>query len=472
MNVLTDGQLRQLHAASLRLLGEVGVHIPHARMLARFKEAGAHVDRDTQIVTIPETIVAHALETCGKTFTIYGRDRSLTAAFGQGTRNYNSTAGQALWVDDDFTTRRYPSLEDVATAARLGDALPWINIVGAMADPHEIPPAHRCVVVAAELLKHTTKPVTFWFHDGASARFLVELFTIVAGSEAEAARYPLAYPLLEPISPLSFPHDALDLLEEVCRLPLPVQIGPMAQVGATAPGTLAGTLAQENAEILAGICAVQLVREGTPVCYGGLPHAFDMRSTRIIFGGPEQALMAVAMTQMGKFYGLPVYINAGLTDSKLPDAQAGIETGITLSQGAMAGADIFCHLGICGADLGASTLMLMLQHEVIGYTERMLRGIDFSEETLGIDVIRKVGPRGNFLAEEHTCLHFRDEVWVPELLDRSSWENWLKSPDRDMMARCRSARDQILSTHTPVPLDDDTTREVDALLADARLHLD
>ena len=121
----------------------------------------------------------------------------------------------------------------------------------------------------------------------------------MAGTREELELRPPAFPFLEPISPLSFAFDGLDLLFETCKVPLPVPIGPMAQVGATAPGTLAGTLAQENAEILAGICVTQLIRAGTPVCYGGIPHAFDMRTTQLIFAGPEQALMAVAMTQMG-----------------------------------------------------------------------------------------------------------------------------------------------------------------------------
>ncbi|MDQ1257786.1 MAG: hypothetical protein QG656_2392, partial [Candidatus Hydrogenedentes bacterium] len=253
--------------------------------------------------------------------------------------------------------------------------------------------------------------------------------------------------------------------------PLPVHMGPMAQTGATAPGTLAGTLAQENAEILASLCVVQLIRPGTPVCYGGIPHAFDMRSTQLVFAGPEQALMAVALTQLGKSYGLPVYINVGLTDSKIADAQAGIEAGITLACGAMAGADIFGHMGICGVDLGSSAIMLVMQHEIVSYVERLMRGIELSDETLGLDVIDKVGPGGNYLAEEHTALHFRDELWFPKLLDRSYWEPWVNGGRKDMMTRCREEKDALLASHTPTPLDDDMTREVNRLVADAQRHL-
>ncbi len=470
LSVLGENEVWRLHEASLMILRDVGVHLPHEDALALFEDAGARVDHARQHVFIPETLVTWALQVCGKQFTLYGRDRSKTAVFGAGQRNYNSVAGEAFWVDDQ-ANRRYASLEDVATAARLVDALPNINIAGAMSDPHEMPPEYRCVFVAAELLKNTTKPIMFWFHDRASAKFVLELFEIVAGSREQAAAFPVAYPFLEPISPLRFPRHGVDLLFETCKVPLPVPIGPMAQVGATAPGTLAGTLAQENAEILAGICLVQLIHAGTPVCYGGIPHAFDMRTTQMIFAGPEQALMAVAMTQLGKTYGLPVYINVGLTDSKVPDGQAGIEAGITLAMGAMAGADVFGHLGICGMDQGSSLAMLMLQHELIGYVERLARGIAVNEDTLGLDTIRAVGPGGNFLAETHTALHFRNELWFPALLDRHYFETWAELGRPDILQRGIAAKNEILAAHQPAPLPDDVNKAVERLLTDARKHL-
>lgn len=455
-----------MHDASMRILDRLGVQIPHPEALDRLAEAGARVDRHQQRAWIPEQVVRECLQTAGKTFCLYGRDREKKAQFGVGKRNYNSSAGQALWIED-ASRRRYPTLDDVATASRLADALSEVNIVGAMADPHEVPVAYRCVFVAAEQLKHTTKPLTFWFHDRASARFLLELFTIIRGNEQEAAAYPLAYPFLEPISPLRFPREGIDLLFETCRFQLPVPVGPMAQTGATAVATLAGTMAQQNAEILAGICLVQCIQPGTPVCYGGIPHAFDMRTTQVIFGGPEQALMAVGLAELGRWYGLPVYVNVGLVDSKVPDAQAGIEAGITLACGALAGADIFGHLGICGADQGASLPMLLMQHEIIGYVERLLRGVEVNDDTLGIDVIESGIEAGSFLGLEHTARHFRREMWFPRLLDRRFWQSWAADGCQDLFARARSAQDQILRQHKPEPLDDSTARDIDRLLADA-----
>jgi len=469
LNVLTDSQIRRLHEASLHILEKVGVQVPHPEVRRRFEEAGAKVEGN--LVVIPEALVVRSLEQAGKSFTIYGRDRNKQAVFGEGKRNYNSISGEALWIDDDTGQRRYASAKDAGTAARLVDALPKVTIAGAMSDPHELSPEYGAAACMAEMLRNTTKPLGLWFHNRTVSRFMVEIMIAVAGTEEEAAKYPLAYPFLEPISPLRFPFAGVDALFETARLNLPIPIGPMAQTGLSAPGTLAGTLAVENAEILAGICITQLVNPGNAVCYGGVCHAFDMRTTQMIFAGPEQALMAVAMTQMGKHYGLPVYINVGLTDSKVADAQAGMEAGITLVCGALAGADIFGHLGICGVDQASSLDMLVMQHELIGYVERLMHGIDFDEETLGLAVIEEVGPGGSFIDQEHTARHFRKELWFPKLLDRQFYDAWMNGGAKTMGQRCREEKGRLLKEHQPEPLPEGLDREIERVLAAARREL-
>jgi len=469
--VLDEAQLQRLHEASCHLLATVGVHIPHDDMRARFAEAGAIADDATAMVRIPEALVTSLLASAGKTFTLYGRDLKKTAAFGVGRRNYNTIAGEAYFIDDHSGERRWATLEDVATASRLGDALEHLIIVGAMSDPHELPVSYRVVEVTATQLRHTTKPITFWYHDRASAAFLNELFIALRGSEEKAAKYPVAYPFLEPISPLRFPHHGIDLLYETARLNLPVPIGPMCQAGMSGPVTLAGTLAIENAEILAGICITQLIRPGMPVCYGGIPHAFDMRTTQMIFCGPEQALMAVAMTQLGKRYGLPVYINVGLTDSKCVDAQAGMEVGITLACGALAGADIFGHMGICGVDQASSLDILVMQHEVMGFVERLMRRFEVNDETLALDVIAEVGAGGTFMDHEHTARHFREEIWYPKLLDRQFYDAWAEGGKETLAERCRAEKERLLWEHTVPPLPAEVEVEFARITAAARRHL-
>lgn len=467
---LSDEQIQRVHETSLRVLAEVGMQVPHAEVRARFADAGARVD-DGERVRLPPEVTMRLVGMAGRQFTLYGRDPARRAVFGDGARNYNSSAGQASWLDRPGAARRYGTLEDVATAARLGDALNGLTIVGAMADPHELPSAWRCVEVLSTLLRGTTKPVMFWFHDRASARYLVEAMVALRGSEAEAKRLPLCYPLLEPISPLRFPFQGLDLLFETARLNLPVAVGPMAQMGLTAPGTLAGTLVQQNAEVLAGIAATQVVQPGLPVCYGGICHAFDMASTQVIFGGPEQALFGVALTQMGKYYGLPVYVNTGLTDAKRPDAQAGIEAGVTLALTAGAGADIFGHLGICGADQGASPDMLVMQDEIIAYVEQLMRNSEFDDDALGFDEIAAVGPDGSFIDRDHTVAHFRRELWFPRLLDRQFYQAWQDAGATTLETRAQVRLETVFHEHTPEPLPADLARELDRIVSAARRHL-
>jgi len=470
-NVLTDQQIDRIHDTSLAILERIGVIVPHEDMLSRLADHGAQVDRPAQRVRMGGELVRWALDKAAGRFTLYGRDLKRTAEFGAAKRNYNGSAGQALWLDAPGQPRRYATLADARSATRLCDALDSINMAGAMSDPHELPAAWRCVAVAAEMIRHTTKPITFWYHDRASARFLNELMIAVRGSEAEAAQYPLFYPLLEPISPLRFPFHGIDLLYETSRLNLPVPIGPMAQMGVSAPATVAATLAQQNAEVLAGIVVTQCVREGTPVCYGGICHSFDMRTTQVVFGGPEQAIFSVAMTQMAKRYGLPVYVNAGLTDAKRPDAQAGAETAATLQLAAAAGADIFGHMGICGADQAASVDLLVMQDEIIAYVESVMRDIEFSDDTFALDVIDQVGPGGDFIAEMHTAEHFRDQMWFPALLDRSFYDAWHTAGAESMAGRCRARVEHLLATHTPQPVDTDLDRELTRIVDAARNEL-
>ena len=471
VKVLTDQQINKIHQKSLEILETIGVNIPHSEILTRFAEKGAVVDLNKKLVKIPSELVMELLSKAGKKFSLYGRDLTKKAEFGFGKHNYNTSGGQAFWIDKVGAKRRYATLNDVRTATRFADALEQITIPGAMADPHEIPVEWRAVTVASEIIKNTTKPIIFWFYDRSSTKYIVDLLVALRGAEKKTQDYPMFYPLFEPVSPLSFPFNGIDLLFETARVNMPILIGPMAQMGISAPATIAGTLIQENAEILAGICITQLIREGMPVCYGGICHAFDMKKMQIIFGGPEQAIFSIAMTQMGKFYELPVYINVGLTDSKLPDAQAGLECGLTLAMGTGAGADIFGHMGISGVDQAGSLDMLVLQSEIIDFVENMNREIHFDDDTFALDVIADTGPSGSFINKPHTSKHFRKELWFPSLLDRESYENWVSKGAQTLEERCRKKKEEILLNHTPEILSNDLTKELNNIVDSAKKNL-
>jgi len=472
LQLLTEPEIEAIKDASLAILRDTGIMVHHEEMLRLLGEAGAQVDAPRRIARLPERLIMDSVGRAGKQYVLYGRDKTRTARFGSGDLVLMSSPGQYAWIDLDTGRRRPATMEDSRDAIRLGDALDNITIVGAMAQPETLSEKYRDVVLTGELVKRTGKPTRCWVRNGATARYLLEIYRTVAGGEEALRAHPMVEAFLEPISPLQLPGDGLDIVREFARAGQPVSIGPMAMTAGTAPGTLAGTLAQENAEILAGIVITQLLAPGTPITYGGIPHLMDPRTGICSFGAPEQGLMAVAMVQIARSYGFPVYINVGLTDAKLPDTQAGMEKAATLLLGVLAGADTFGHCGICGTDHAGSLLWLAFDNELMSYVKRMARGFTVDNEHLAPEVVHTVGPAGNFLAEEHTVRHFREEMWLPSSVwTRQPYDLWHSEGATSFADRLRGRVRDILASHPAQPLDEALSREIDRIVAAAKREL-
>ncbi len=465
IGLLSASEIQRIHDASLTILRDTGVMVHQPDILKLLGEAGARVDATCAMAHLPEGMVMEALARVGKRYVLHGRDPQLVARFGYGELVLLSSPGQHRWLDLQTDRLRAATLTDTRDAIRLGDALPNITFVGPIAQPAEVSEKHREVVLTAELVKWTAKPTMAWTHNGQTARYVLEIYRTVAGGEKALREKPMTEAFLEPISPLQLPKDGLEMLREFVAAGQPVSVGPMALASGTAPATLAGTLAQENAEILAAVVVTQLLGPGTPMKYGGIPHILDPRTSICSFGSPEQALMAVAMTQMGKFYGMPVYINVGLTDSKVLDAQAGMEKAATLALGALAGADMFGHAGICGTDHAGSLAWLMADNEAMAYVKRITRGFEIAPETLATELVHAVGPAGSFLAEEHTVAHFRQELWPPgPAWTRQGYSEWEQTGRTSMRDRMVAEVTRTLSKHTIPALEPALARELDRIV--------
>ncbi len=472
LQFLSEQEIQAIHDASLAILRDTGIMVHHDEMLKLLAEAGAQVDWTHKIARLPENLVMDCISRAGKQYVLHGRDPERSARFGYGDLVLMSSPGQYAWIDSETGQRRPSTTQDLRDAVCLGDALPHITIVGAMAIAADVPVAYRDVFLTAELVKGTTKPTRCWVANGRTARYVLEIYRAIAGGDAALRARPMVEAFLEPISPLQLPHDGLDVLMEFVRAGQPASFGPMAMASGTAPATLAGTLAQENAEVLSGVVVTQLLAPGTPVTYGGIPHIMDPSTSICSFGSPEQALMGVAMAQIARFYGFPVYINVGITDAKVPDAQAGIEKGATMVLGVLAGADTFGHAGICGTDHGASLPWLLIDNELMAYVKRIARGLEINADTLAIDVIHAVGPAGNYLAEEHTVQHFRREIWLPgPAWTRQTWDGWESEGQTSMGERAAAEVKRILATHEPEPIDEALAREVDRIVKSARREM-
>lgn len=472
VKILSEKEIQDIHEAALLILRDAGVVVHHEGVLKLLAEAGAQVERQRKIALLPELLVMDCVARAGKQYILYGRDPARTARFGYGDLALMSSPGQRAWIDSQTGQLRPATMQDLRDAIRLADALPNITIVGSMAQPAELSENYREVVLTAELVKNTGKPTRTWVHNGRTARYVLEIYRTIAGGDGALRARPMVEAFLEPISPLQLPRDGLDVLIEFVRAGQPVSIGPMAMASGTAPATLSGTLAQENAEILAGVVVTEILAPGTPVTYGGIPHIMDPRTSICSFGSPEQALMAVAMVQMGRFYGFPVYINVGLTDSKVLDVQAGIEKGSTMVLGALAGADTFGHAGICGTDHGAGLAWLAVDDAIMGYVKRIVRGFQVNPETLAADLVKTVGPAGSYLAEEHTVKHFRQELWLPgRAWTRETWDLWEAQGRTSMADRALEEVNHILATHKSEPMDEALAQEIDRIVECAKSEL-
>lgn len=262
--------------------------VQHPEVVQELVSARASIESAHPIVHLPETVVMDSIARAGKAYVLHGRDAQRTARFGAGELLLMSSPGQHAWFDTQTEQMRPATLDDARKAIRLGDALPNISIVGAMAQPAGMNERFREVLLAAELIKGTTKPTRSWVSTVETARFVLELFRTVAGGEAALRARPMTKGFLTPISPLQFPEDGLAVLREFIRTGQPVCIASMPMATGTAPVTLAGAMAVANAEFLADNVVTQQLGPGTPILYGGIPHIMDPRTTLCSFGAPEQ----------------------------------------------------------------------------------------------------------------------------------------------------------------------------------------
>jgi trimethylamine--corrinoid protein Co-methyltransferase len=334
----------------------------------------------------------------------------------------------------------------------------------------EVPIEVRDIRIFSEMLKRTRKPVRSWVQGPQSAKYVLELLRVVAGG-SQALRYkPRGLFGFEPTSPLMLSENSLETMKVWVEAGQPVTIGPMVQSMGTGPVTLAGTIAQQDAEILAGLVVVQALAPGVGVLYNCASLTLDPRTGNSIFASPEETLLMAGSAQVGHHHGLPVGLQMGLTDAKVPDAQAGMEKGMSLMMGALAGMNVTGGLGIAGCDQGASVPQLILDNEILGYVRKVARGFTVDDETMAFEAVQRVGISGNFLSDRHTVAHVR-ERWIPGLSDRKGWEIWDREGGQTMLDRAYAEGERILREHQPDWLDEATQLELDRVVAAAEREL-
>jgi trimethylamine--corrinoid protein Co-methyltransferase len=271
------------------------------------------------------------------------------------------------------------------------------------------------------------------------------------------------------ISPFSFEPNRVDVLLEMCRFGHPFQIYTIPSTGTTSPVTLAGTLALMAAELLSGLVLTQLVNPGVPVRLMGYGGTADMRTGEFTFASPEKTLMAGALAQMLRYYGVPQGVHGSTTRANVLDAQAGYETGMLNLFSALSGSDVVIECTSASLENTAASVpeQAIVSNEICGFINRILRGIEVNPDTLAVDVMREIGPGGEYLTHEHTMNNFKSELWEAKLGNRGTREQWEKQGALDIHARAREQYKKILATHQPKPLEPEVLKKLQQIVDEA-----
>jgi len=452
LDVLSEDAVQRIHAASLTLLARQGIKSESDLILDIFARGGAAVDRDAAIIRVGPDLVAAGLASAPRSFVLYGRDPQMDLLLEPG-RVYFGMGGspEPYFWDHGLQAPRSPTRADMVMCTRVGQALPNVDFVMALCSAGDMPPGTQYFYEYDVLFRNTTKPVIYSAPSRKHAARLIEMAAAASGGEEALRRRPSIVLFTQPVSPLQIGPYSEGMLEAAaCGVPILSSPGPM--MGATSPVTLAGTLAQINAEALFGVLLSQLIKPGTPVIYAPHTAVMDMTTAQCTYGSPEQALARAAVAQLGRFYRLPTFGLGGGVESKLPDAEAAAQATLGMTLNALAGLTLTQTLGTLASGLYGSAEMLAICDEIAYMVKRVLAGITVDDETLALDVIADVGHGGHFLDTDHTLRFFRQELFFPVLFRRQSIEQWQQGGSRTITEVAAERVQAILAHAGPVAL--------------------
>lgn len=445
---LGDRDADRIINESFRLLEKSGIAVYSSTAREAFRAAGATVAGDGPIVKLPRGLVEDAIDSNPSSITLHSRDGRCDVRL-EDSRVHYGTGGTAIYVLDPDDHRRRPStLEDVALNARLVDRLDHIHLFTINVFPNEIKEQDDIDVNRFyHSLKHTTKHVMGGVYSMAGCRRAVALAEEIAGGAGPLAEKPFVSFITLIISPFKIDGNYGEITCYLAGKNLPVVVPTEPICGTTSPITLAGNVLTHFAETLAGITLVQCVRKGAPGICGSVGSTCNLKTMDHLGGPIERAMINAAVAQLAQRLAIPLYSTAGTTDAKSVDVQAAWESAMSNLLVAMSGANyIHDAAGLMEADLTVSYEKLVIDNEVLGMCQRVLRGIEVSDETLAADLITARGPGADFLAEEHTVRHMRNEFFEPELADRSKRT---ETAGDDALARARAFVETVRREKAP-----------------------
>ena len=461
--ILTKTQVEKVHATSLKILEQIGIDFGYPPAVEVLKKGGAKVEG--QRVFFPSRLVEAQIKKAPHRFTMHARNPQNNVVVGGGNIVFTPGYG-AAFVTDLENGRRKATLKDYENFVKLTGASANQDILsGTVVEPTDVPYETRHARMVYTAVKYSDKCLMGSAMGAQAARECIQMATILSGGRSQIESAPGILGIVGPLTPLKYDSRMLGALMEYAAAGQPAMIASLAIAGATGPVTLAGNLALQNAEVLAGIVLVQMIREGSPVIFGGASSNTEMRNGTLSIGSPEMAMNAAATAQMARYYKLPVRSGGAVCDAKSTDAQASYESMMNLLMALVCGTNFVLHsAGILESFNCMSYEKFIIDDEMCGMIKRIKRAIEVNPVTLAFDVIKTVGPGGHFLDKDHTYDHFRTEFYHPRLSNRDDFVIWQESGSPQSAETANKRYKEILETYEAPELPAEIDKDLQAFI--------
>ena len=465
LDMLSESFIDQIVSEALDVLGKTGVFIENEEALRLLEDAGCECKRQT--VLFKENLIQECLKTAPHSIKVFDRNGDLAMTLEGDAIHFDPGSGALTILDPVTLEERKPVTQDLIRFAILTDALPNIAAQSTEMISTDVPEAMQDRYRLYIGLQFSKKPVVTGTFNLKSFEIMKDMVVAVRGSEKAMREKPLAIFDCCPSPPLKWSHLTCQDLIDASKAGIPAELISMPLTGATSPVTLAGSLVQLTAENLSGIVIHQLAHPGSPIIFGGSPAAFDMRKGTTPMGAVETMMINAAHVQIGKYLGVPTHSYMGLSDAKIVDGQAGLETGMGALIAALAGANVISGPGMMDFESCQSLEKLVLDNEICGMALRMVRGIEARGDRLGGDLYGDIYNGAHFLSSKETLRWFREELYqAGSVIDRDTYDVWMSQGKKSAWDRACGEVERVMRSHTVEPLPDDSLKALMSIMKD------
>ena len=445
--LLTQEQVERIHSAALEILEEVGLKVRYEPARDVFAKHGCLVDGER--VKFPRAVIEKYRKMIPPSFTFYARDPKFDKTIPRDSPVIVTASSAPDIIDPVTGQERRATSGDIARIAHLINELPAYDVFSISTLADDAPADQFTVSRLYPALKYCLKPIRVTTTDHKDTLSIMKMAYMVAGGEEAYKEHPfLTHHYCPTVSPLSMDNLSTENVMYFAGEGLPVYPTIVPNAGLTSPMSMAGTLVQGNAEFLATAALMQMVKEGTPTIYATLATVADMRTGAYTSGGIECGMLHMAFAQIAHYYDVPSGGYIGLTNSKVNDAQAGYETGMSAMGGMVSGMDMFNIGGLIDALKTFDFAKAVIDDEVAQMMKRVKRGINFSEDELAVNLIKEIGPGGSYIVAKHTMSRMKTEVVMTKLADRDPRTIWEKKGSTDIHARAMKRVKEIMGNNT------------------------